>query len=34
MKKYLVLMIAFSLIAGVSCQENIDMEKTSDAIKK
>jgi len=34
MKKYLVLMIASSLIAGVSCQVKIDMEKETDAINK
>ena len=33
MKKYLFVLIAFSLMMGVSCQEKIDIEKEREAIK-
>ena len=32
MKKYLVALIAFVILAGVSCQENNDIQKEKDAI--
>jgi hypothetical protein len=33
MKKFLFTLIAFSLLAGASCQEKIDIEKEKEAIK-
>ena len=34
MKKYLFVLIAFSFLAGASCQEKIDIEKEKEAIIK